>query len=181
MGNNQIILNKVPVLLSVIASLLLCVWRMCVCVCVCDICACVHGFLCDVWARVCGFMCVTYVHNFQRHPKLFSFCEPRMIVCDRNAQWLASLSNFICSSFHLSGTKIFQFCRNLQLFRPNPSSRSLKWVRPWGHCDIFEGFLISCKHEQKWKILLINHMMSYLNRKSWSKVSKYAKIWITPQ
>ena len=163
MGNNQIILNKVPVLLSVIASLLLCVWRMCVCVCVCDICACVHGFLCDVWARVCGFMCVTYVHNFQRHPKLFSFCEPGMIVCDRNAQWLAPLSNFICSSFHLSGTQMFQFCRNLQviwMLRPFPSSRSLKWVRPQDHCDTFEGFLISCQHEQKWKILVINHIKS---------------------
>ena len=63
--------------------------------CVCDICAyvvlyvtylCVSDFVSDVCACVWFCVVVTYVHNFQRHPKLSSFCEAWMIVSDRNAQ-----------------------------------------------------------------------------------------------
>ena len=59
MGNNQIILNKVPVLLSGIAPLLLCVCfclcvrRMCMCAwfCVWRMSACLWFYVCDVCAQ----------------------------------------------------------------------------------------------------------------------------------
>ena len=79
--------------------MVVCVMYMHVCVilcgCVCDICAyvilyvtymCVSDFVSDVCACVWFCVVVTYVHNFQRHPKLSSFCEAWMIVSDRNAQ-----------------------------------------------------------------------------------------------
>ena len=175
MGNNQIILNKVPVLLSGIAPLLLCVCfclcvrRMCMCAwfCVWRMSACLWFYVCDVCAQ------------FPASSKTFLLLWTR-----DDCMWQKCTVTCTIKQFHLSGTQMFQFCWNLQviwMLWPFPSSRSLKWVRPQDHCDTFERFLISCKHKQKWKILVINHMMSYLNRKSWSKVSKYAKIWITPQ
>ena len=107
------------------------------CSAVADFRRCISGCVCDVCAQ------------FTTSSKTFLFCEPAMILSDRNAQWLASLNYFFCSSFHQNENLISLFSSTILL-----GPESLEYCVHFHLDDLLiwiqnKIFSIFCKYEKK--------------------------------
>ena len=138
MGNNQIILNKVPVLLSGIAPLLLCVCfclcvrRMCMCAwfCVWRMSACLWFYVCDVCAQFPASS-KTFLLLWTRDDCMWQKCTVTCTIKQFHliifpSEWNANVSILSKSASHMNVAPISL----IKVFEMGEATRPLWYI--WG-------------------------------------------------